>query len=213
MKKIFLLTIAFCIPFFAFAESENEAKYTGGFELGRVFQISPPVNLGGVSNLLELNLEKSITTLNVNFINGFDLKIPNMRTFFGIGVGLEYSEWEQQERWKTNTISNLVKYDVINMPCFMRVKIDFTATKVSPFFQFDLGYNVLLLSNFEKEHSDQSYKRRGVLLSPAFGVNLNLNEKQRFCIGFHYVLQEQDRSEFHTFRNIHSYGIKLGLLF
>jgi hypothetical protein len=214
MKKLILLTIILAIPLLIFAERDSE-RYSGGIEFGSMFQITSPttVNSGGGSEFLTFNLEKRVTTFNVNLINGFDLKIPNMRTFFGIGTGIEYSKWMQKELWVFDVVSDLVNYEAINMPLFLRVKVDFAPCQVSPFFQFDLGYNVLLNSRFLREHSDMSYKRSGVLLSPAFGMNINLNENQRFFIAVHYTLQEQDRSEFHSLRNIHSFGFKLGVLF
>jgi hypothetical protein len=214
MKKTILLTIILTTPLLIFADRDSE-RYSGGIEFGSMFQVTSPsvVNSGGGSELLSFNLGKSITTYNVNFINGFDLKIPNMRTFFGIGTGIEYSKWAQKELWVFDVGSDLVNYHSINMPLFMRVKVDLATCQVGPFLQFDLGYNVLLNSRFLQEHSDMSYKRSGVLLSPAFGMNVNLNENQRIFIAIHYTLQEQDRSEFHTWRNIHSFGFKLGVLF
>ncbi len=192
MKK-HIVMLFLTIPFGGLAQ---EQKYTAGFEVGSSFQVSPAV---------EARLKKNVVSLiNANFINGFN---PNNRLFLGAGVGIEYSTWTHGN-WLISE-----KYDAINMPLFARFRINFLTSKISPFFQTDLGYNVLLSSHYLREYSERSYKRGGVLFSPSFGVNFNLNETQKFFVNVQYILQTQGESDYYIFNNIHSVGIRLGMLF
>jgi hypothetical protein len=117
------------------------------------------------------------------FTNGsFEIEMINgyrFNSYFSVGAGvgfrytdaLYYKSYMSHESYESRDGKYLI-------PFFGRVKANFTDTKVSPFLLADFGYTFDIGQNPNKN----TY---GLLINPAFGVNIKLNENK---IGLYFLV-------------------------
>lgn len=106
--------------------------------------------------------EVKSSSFNVAFTYGYRL---NPLAYIGAGTGIGITDGN---------------YDRYIIPLYAIFKINFTKTKISPYFQFNVGYTFGLNTKLNEGYS--------MLYSPAFGADYNINSEKSvyFQIGVDY---------------------------
>ena len=107
---------------------------------------------------------KGLNTLNLDFINGFQL-FP----YFSVGIGTGVKVWFFKE---TTT-------KPIMIPAFVSLRGHFLNGKISPFLGIDIGYC------WEVSPIQQGL---GLLFNPTLGVSFKTGQKSRFNVGTGYSM-------------------------
>lgn len=122
----------------------------------------------------------------VTIINGYRI-IPQ----FAIGLGVSYQ-------------AHL--YGIMSLPVFLHLRSDFLEKNISPFFAFNIGYNLPLKVDY--------YQGRvmGFTMEPTFGVGFNVGRKCRMTSGLGCILDRVHGLRCSSEWTV-ALGIKLGLSF
>ena len=120
--------------------------------------------VGGGSNL-------PMATINV--INGYQF---NPYVFLGGGVGADISS-----------------QNIFNIPVFLDARFNFTKTRVSPFFDLPIGYNLQIVrtpayDSYGYSQAATQTLSHGLVFNPSFGVRIAVNKKMAVSIGVGYKL-------------------------
>lgn len=110
-------------------------------------------------------------SLGIDYILGYRLT-PKFR--LGAGVGIDYVKLLFEEAHVTKIGKNLFYDDeyresAVSIPIFANAKVNFTETKVSPFFELNAGYNKYIACSSYAEDN-----KLGFFAYPAFGIDINV---------------------------------------
>ena len=181
-------------------------KYEGQVEIGNNYQVSyykQTYYLSGFS----CELAKSIITYDFMFFNGINI---NKRAFIGVGIGIEGAFWK--ERWFGSYYER--KTSTLAMPILGRIKVSILKnTKVNPFVLLNVGYDIMLISDFKKGFEDNSYNRSGTIINPCFGIDFNFIRKIGLYVYSGYHVHINKDSQINTNKSIHSASLKFGIRF
>jgi len=188
------------------ASGNAKIKYEGQIEIGNNYQVSyykQTYYLGGLS----CELAKSIITYNFMFYNGINI---SQRAFVGVGIGIEGAFWK--ERWFGSFYER--KTSTLAMPILGRIKVSILKnTKVNPFVLLNVGYDIMLISDFKKGFEDHSYNRNGAIVNPCFGIDFNFLRKVGFYVYSGYHAHINKFSLNNTNKSIHSASLMFGVKF
>lgn len=156
MKKILLIVGLLCICNVVYAQQK-------GFEKS----IEANANVG---------LDDCVKySFGLNIVGGYRLN----SLYIGAGVGYSYINglyYSSYEYIGQGESYNYDSFDVRNnLNAFVRGKLNFTKTKISPFLQVDLGGTFALSSNEIK-------MANGLFYEPAFGCDFNIKDNQSIYI-------------------------------
>jgi len=165
MKKLFLLTF-FIVATVFHAKAQNnlqDVSYNGGL---RQSQFNKP---RGYMGLVEIGGGRGVGTWGADrasftMINGYRV-IPQFA--FGFGIGLEMFAYTRTD------IAYARPEEELALPVFLHLRSDFIDGKVSPYFAFNVGYNVSLDNGLFD----------GLMLEPTLGVSFNIGHKNRMTAG------------------------------
>lgn len=110
---------------------------------------------GSYENYDSYYYDEGAAYFSYHFIYGYQFK---QRFFIGGGIGMEHLGGDA-----------LPDSYNLRIPLFASAKINLTKTRVSPFFQFDLGYHF----------NTDDYTEDGFFFHPKFGVDFNLGWSRR----------------------------------
>lgn len=132
------------------------------------------IQLSGIGYLENSSYQDALF-FEVNFVYGYRF---NPYWFVGGGIGMEHSignYYDSQFYWSESSYyphENNDTYYNLGIPLFASVKTNLTATRVSPFFQVDLGYKV----NTNSEMLD------GFFVLPKIGLDFNMGASRRTAL-------------------------------
>lgn len=175
--------------------------YEKSIELGYQMELGQPS-----SSIFKYN--NDIDGFSAIFTNGYRF---NESFFIGGGLGFEYSAWQEFEFSQTS----LTDFATYCIPIFVRGKFNVIKGKVSPYILLDAGYNLFVIGSvWMFESNGRSYKRSGMFINPALGVDFKVNSKQTLFFHCGYDIQFQNINEYyHNSYSIKSLSFKLGLKF
>lgn len=174
--------------------------YEKSIEFGYAMELGQPS-----SGIIKYN--NDIDGFSAIFTNGYRF---NESFFIGAGLGFDYSVWQQLDY--SRRIEDFATYSI---PIFMRGKFNVTKGKISPYILLDAGYNLFIIGSVWKfEDNGRSYKRSGMFITPALGLDFKLNSKKTLFFHCGYdVLFHNANEYYNTSYSIKSLSFKLGLKF
>lgn len=128
----------------------------------------------------------SNNTFGIAMINGYRF---NNCLFAGVGVGIGYSNALNGVNIKHGTTE--YRTDAYLIPVFANIKANLTTSKVSPFFQLNIGYTF--------DVNQYLRDAPGFMIEPAFGIDFNLDSKKAIYVLAGFNLQH---SEYSFTRNV-----------
>lgn len=174
--------------------------YEKSIELGYQMELGQPS-----SSLLKIN--NDIDGLSAIFMNGYRF---NESFFIGGGLGFEYSVW-QEFKFSQTSLTDFATYCI---PILVRGKFNVIKGKISPYILLDAGYNLFIIGSvYMFESNGYSYKRSGVFVNPALGVDFKVNSKQTLFFHCGYNILNQSANEHYASYSIKSLSFKLGIKF
>lgn len=198
MKKLLLLAVLAFLNVIVNAQTKG---YEKSIELGYQMELGQPS-----SGLLKIN--NDIDGFSAIFMNGYRF---NESFFIGGGLGFEYSAWQEFEFSETRPTD----FATYSIPILLRGKFNIIKGKVSPYILLDAGYNLFIIGSVWKfEDNGRSYKRSGMFVNPALGVDFKVSSKQTLFFHCGYNIQFQSVNEYHyNSYSIGSLSFKFGLKF
>lgn len=198
MKKIFIIAVMMVFSA-SFAQAQIKG-YTKSIEAGYQMQLNNKAEAGRDYN-------KDVDAFNLMFMNGYRFS-PYF--FLGGGVGVDYSIWQDYNTLLTDPV---VDHHQWSIPVLGRAKVNFVDGTVSPYIVADFGYNFLVDSDYKDHKNAQSYKRSGILLNPAVGVDFNFNCWTAIYIQVGYNWLFEGKTDYQAKTDIQSLTFKLGVKF
>jgi hypothetical protein len=159
MKRVFLFALA---TVFTVVVSHAQAGYEKSIDAGY---------LSGVGKYKN-------NTVSFSMINGFRF---NNTLFFGIGVGIGYSNALYEiytNDFKGDIVEKESRGSTALIPFYANIKVNLSKDKISPFLSLNVGYTF--------KAAGDPYCKPGSMLQPNFGINCKVTEKTDvyFLVGF-----------------------------
>lgn len=113
--------------------------------------------------------------LGAKYTNGYRF---NKHLFIGGGTGffiatqLGVDDLRIGSEYNNKILDNYLQFIV---PVFSTIKVNFTKTRVSPFFLLDLGYNIGNINNYNDVITS------GVFIFPNFGMDVNIGDEMKYA--------------------------------
>lgn len=202
MKSNLILMLFMVIISQRVSAQTKTSGYEKSIEFGYQMELRQPS-----TGILRFN--NDIDAFSAIFVNGHRF---NDYVFLGGGLGFEYSTWEELDLGYSG--SRILNCETYSIPILIRGKFNFTKGKVSPYALIDAGYNLFLIgSPYRFEYNSRSYKRSGVFINPALGVDFKLTSKQTLFFNVGCDLLRPNTSDYYESYLITSLSFKLGLKF
>lgn len=157
MKKIILMIVAAMLLISSSLKAQNKG-YEGIFN----------------TNIL-LDMWYDELFAGAKYTNGYRF---NKHLFIGGGSGFFIATKLGNDELKIGTDYNykvLDNYLQLVIPIFSTIKVNFTKTRVSPFFLLDLGYNIGNTNNYNDVITS------GVFIFPNFGMDVNIGDEMKYA--------------------------------
>ena len=118
----------------------------------------------------------SNTAFGINMINGYRF---NDYFYAGIGIGVSYHSGISSVFINKRTFQNdIFRKDSYPVPIYAHLRTDLSKSGVRPFLTFNAGYTI-----------DLNRHAPGLMLEPAFGVEIPINVKQSILLSVGFNLQ------------------------
>lgn len=166
MKILFIIALLL-IGMSGYAQPEKQKGYEGGAFVGFAIGIS----------------ENAHTRFMVDVLNGYRFN-PYLSTSIGIGIRKYFVDPGVAGRY----------YDMIMLPLYGNVKVNFTKTKVSPFVSFSGGYSFMLNDKIARDYSELITSTGGLIIDVSAGIDVQLKNRRAYWFAFGYELQKMSET-------------------